>query len=108
MVVIGIPLGVSDGHAYIIQLSGSLYTLPGGSVGWRYVDTLVDDVNHLAAGNYPSEHVLMCGAVILQHDKSVKKGANIRHLLERQITLWQQDKLNLLFQEAERCDKTFQ
>ena len=50
----------------------------------------------------------MCGAVILQHDKSVKKGANIYHLLERQITLWQQDKLNLLFQEAERCDKTFQ
>ena len=77
--------------ARIIQLSGSHYTLPGGLVGRRYVDTLVDEVNHLAAGNYPSERVLVCGSVILQRDKSVKKGADIRRLLERRITLWQQD-----------------
>ena len=44
----------------------------------------------MATGNYPSEHVLVCGSVILQRDKSVKKGADIRRLLQRQITLWQQ------------------
>ena len=32
--------------AHIIQLSGSHYTLPGGSVGRRYVDLLADEVNH--------------------------------------------------------------
>ena len=51
--------------AHIIQLSGSHYTLPGGSVGQKYVDILVDEVNHLAAGNYPSKCVLVCGSVIL-------------------------------------------
>ena len=95
-------------QARIIQLSGSHYTLSGGSVGRRYLDTLIDEANHLAAGNYPSERVLVCGSVILQCDKSVKKGADIRHLLKRRITLWQQDNFYLLLQEAERCDKTFQ
>ena len=55
--------------AHIIQLSASHYTLPGGSVGRRYVDLLVDEVNHLAAGNHPSERVLVYGSVILQHVK---------------------------------------
>ena len=73
----------------VFHYRGSYYTLPNSSVGSRYVDRLVDKVNHLAAGNYPSECVLMCGSVILQHDESVKKGANIRHLLERRITFWQ-------------------
>ena len=94
--------------ARIIQLSGSHYTLPGGSVGWKYVDLLTDEVNHLAVGNYPSERVLVCGSVILQRDKLVKKGADIRRLLERRIILWQQDNFDVLLQEAERCDKTFQ
>ena len=94
--------------ARIIQLSGNHYTLPGGSVGRRYVDLLVDEVNYLATVNYPSERVLVCGSVILQCDKSVKKGADIRRLLERQITLWQQGDFDLLLQEAERCDRTFQ
>ena len=38
----------------------------------------------------------------------MKKAADIHHLLEKRITLWQQDKFDLLLQEAERCDKTFQ
>ena len=69
---------------------------------------LVDEVNYLATDNYPSECVMVCGSVILQHDKSVKKGADICRLLERRITLWQQGDFNLLLQEAERCDRTFQ
>ena len=93
--------------ARIIQISGSHYTLPGGSVGRRYVVTLVDEVNHLAAGNYPSECVLVCSSVILQCDKSVKKGHDIYRLLERRIILWEQDNFDLLLQETERSDKTF-
>ena len=68
--------------ARIIQHSGSHYTLPGGSVGRRYVDLLVDEVNYFATGNCPSECILVCGSVILQRDKSVKKGTDICRLLE--------------------------
>ena len=62
----------------------------------------------MATGNYPSERVLVCGSVNLQRDKSVKKSADIRCLLKRQITLWQQGDFDSLLQEAERCDRTFQ
>ena len=86
--------------ACIIQLSVSHYTLPGCSVGRRYVDLLVDEVNYLATGNYPSERVLVCGSVILQHGKSVKKCDDIHRLLERWITLCQQGDLDLMLQEA--------
>ena len=68
--------------ARIIQHSGSHYTLPGGSVGQRYVDLLVNEVNYLVTGNYLSERVLVCGSVILRRDKSVKKGADVCCLLE--------------------------
>ena len=50
----------------------------------------------------------MCGSVILQHDKSVKNSADIRRLLERWITLWQQHNFDLLLLKVERCNKTFQ
>ena len=50
--------------ARTIHLCSSHYTLPGGSVGQKHVDLLVDEVNYLATGNYPSERVLVCGSVI--------------------------------------------
>ena len=98
--VAGILLGVSDGHALssflVIIIPFLVVQLAKGT----YVDLLVDEFNYLATGNYPSEHVLVCGSVILQHDKLVKKGADIHHLLERRITLWQQGEFSFIASEG--------
>ena len=89
----------------LIQHVGNHYILPGGSIGRKYVDVLTEEVSHLAAGNYPSERVLVYSSVILQRDRMVRKGADVRRLLERRIMLWRQDKFDLLLQEATRCNQ---
>jgi len=61
----------------IIQHSGNLYVLPGGSVGCHYVDLLELEVRHLAVGNFPSERLLVFCSVIMQRNRMVKKGADI-------------------------------
>jgi len=73
--------------------------LPGGSIGRQYVETLAEEIHHLAVGNHPSDHVLVFSSVILQCDKMVKKGADIRRLLGRRLQSWQQGHYDLLIQE---------
>ena len=80
------------------------FIIPGGPIGQRYVDLLVEKVAHLAGGHFLSERVLIFSSVILQCDCMVRKGADIRHLLERRIELWRQGNFDLLVQEAEHCD----
>ena len=89
----------------ISQHRGPHYSLPGGSVGRKYVDALTDEVSHLASGNYPSERLIVFSSVILQCDRTVKKGCDIRRLLERRLGLWHEGKFDVLLQEAMRCDK---
>ena len=38
----------------------------------------------------------------------VKKGTDVRRLLERRITLWRDGKFDLLFQEADQCNRALQ
>uniref|UniRef100_A0A1X7U8J9 Reverse transcriptase domain-containing protein n=1 Tax=Amphimedon queenslandica TaxID=400682 RepID=A0A1X7U8J9_AMPQE len=42
---------------------------------------------------------------MLQRDRNVKKACDIRQLLERRLTLWKDDKFDVLLQEACRCNK---
>uniref|UniRef100_A0A1X7TG66 Reverse transcriptase domain-containing protein n=1 Tax=Amphimedon queenslandica TaxID=400682 RepID=A0A1X7TG66_AMPQE len=89
----------------VSQCQGQHYSLPGGSIGRRYVDILTDEVSHLASGNYPSERLIVFSSLILQHDRTVKKGCDIRRVLERRLGLWQEEKFDVLLQETVRCDK---
>jgi len=45
-------------------------------------------------------------SVILQHDRSVSKGCDIRRLLDRRLSMWQDGKFDVLRQEAQRCDRS--
>ena len=69
---------------------------------------LTEEVSHLAVGNYPSECVLAFSSVVLQRDRMVRKGADVRRLLERRISLWREEKFDLLIQEAARCNQALQ
>ena len=90
----------------IVRLSGRLYSLPGGAVGRRYVDQLSKEVSHVSIGNYSSERVIVFSSVILQRDRSVRKGPDVRRVIGRRLDMWQDDKFDLLIQEAVRCDKS--
>ena len=91
----------------IIQLNGRHYNLPGGSIARKYVDLITEETQHPAAGNFPSERLIVCSSVILQRDRMIKKAMDVRRLMERQLSMWKEEKYDLLVQEAERCDRAF-
>jgi hypothetical protein len=91
----------------VVHLKGLLYTIPGGAIGRKFTDTLSEEVLHLAAGNYPSDRLIVFSSVILQRDKMVKKGCDIRRVIEKRLMLWSEDKFDQLIDNAVRCDKSF-
>ena len=52
----------------------------------------------------PLERVLIFSAVILQCDRMVRKGGDVRRLIERRLSQWRDGNFDLLLQEADRCD----
>ena len=72
----------------IIHHLGQHYSLPDGSIGKRYIDLLCDELQHLSMGTYHSERVIVFCSVMLQWDRLVRKGCDIRRLLERPMKLW--------------------
>jgi len=82
----------------VIQHQGRHYSLPGGSIGKKYIDLLL---HYLSAGAFPSERVIV---VMLQHDRLVRKGSDIRRLLEGRMAMWKNGQFDALLQEAARCD----
>ena len=92
----------TDWHRHwrsVVHHSGNLYVLPGGPLGRRYVDLLTEEVQHLAVGSFPSERVLVFSSVMLQCDRTVHKGADIRQLLDRHIGQWYDDILIFWFRK---------
>ena len=93
-----------QGWEAVVKLNARHYVLPGGLVGQNFVDMMTAELNHLTLDHYPAERCLVFGFVILQKDRMIKKGSDIRRLLEKHLTLWQEDKFDLLVQEATQCD----
>ena len=89
----------------LAQHFGNHYVLPGGSTGHKYVAVLAEEVSHLTVGNYPPERVLVFSSAVLQRDCMVKKGTDVRRLLEKRISLWKEEKFDLLLQEAACCNQ---
>ena len=92
-------------HA-IAHLKGRLCHVPGGSVGRKYVDLLTIETSQLAAGNYPSERPMVFSAIIFQHNCMIRKGKDIKKVLERHLTMWTNDEFNYLAEKAVKCDKS--
>ena len=90
----------------IVQHLGQHYSLPGGSIGKKYIDLLCDELQHLSLGTYHSECVLVFCPVMLQRDRFVRKGCDICRLLERRMKLWHDEQYDVLLQEAVCCDQS--
>ena len=92
----------------ITQLSGRHYDLPRNSCGRRYVSLLTTEIQDLTRGTFPSERALLFSSVILQRDRTIKKGQDILHTRNRRMDLWELNNHDSLVQEAIRCDRPFQ
>ncbi len=90
----------------IVQLSGKHYSLPGGPVGRKYVNQLSKELSYFTAGTYSSERFLVYSSVVLQRHRSIRKGSDIRRILERRLGMWSAEDYDTLIQEAVRCDKS--
>ena len=90
----------------VANLKGKLYHVPGGSVGRKYVEQLSLEVSYLAAGNFPFERLMVFSAVVLQRNRLVRKGSDIRRVLERRLMMWSNNEFDLLLEEAVKCDRT--
>jgi len=85
----------------VIQHQGKHYSLPGVQL---VKSTSNEELHYLSAGAFPSERVIVFCSVMLQRDCLVRKGSDIRRLLEHRMAMWQNGQFDALLQEAARCD----
>jgi len=90
-----------------VQHLGRHYSLPGGSIGKKYINLLNDELLHLISGSYSSERVILFCSVMLQRDRNVQKGCDICRLIDRRMTQWHEGQFDVLLQEVARCDCSF-
>ena len=91
----------------IIHHRGHHYLLPGGSVGKKYVELLNQELQYFVSGSFPAERVIVFSSLMLQRDRLVHKACDVRRLLDRRMSLWNDGQFDVLLQEAIRCDKVF-
>jgi len=84
----------------IIQHLGQHYSLPGGSISKHYVELLCDELQYLSQSTYRSERLVVFCSLMLQRDHLVRKGCDIRRLLDRRMKLWRDEQFDVLLQEA--------
>ena len=63
--------------------NNSHYSLPGGSVGRKYIDLLNQELQYFVSGSYSAERFIVFSSLMLQCDRLVHKGCDIRRLLDR-------------------------
>lgn len=88
-----------------VALRGKQYSLPDGAIGTRFVHMLSAELEACTAGRQSSEAEFVFTSLILQRDKMVRCGRDVRRLLARRMDTWDSGRLQELLHEAERCDK---
>uniref|UniRef100_A0A8D9B3J6 C2H2-type domain-containing protein n=1 Tax=Cacopsylla melanoneura TaxID=428564 RepID=A0A8D9B3J6_9HEMI len=88
-----------------VKLKGRQYSLPQGAIGRQFVSQLTDEINDLVSNNAVSEKVLFYCSTMLQRDKMITKGIDVRRLLKKRLDMWIKGQFDELLYEAERCNR---
>lgn len=91
----------------VTRFTGSHYNLPRGSCGRRFITMLIEEIQLLVNGSFPSKRLIIFSSVILQRERSVSKTRDIIRSLNRRLDMWRDEKFDLLVQEASRCDRAY-
>ena len=86
--------------------SGSVYDLPGGNVGREFVGMLADEVKMVSSKIAGSERLIVFCRVVLQRNRMIKKGCDIRLLVKRRLEAWRSGNFIGLVDEAVRCARS--
>ncbi|KAF6207127.1 hypothetical protein GE061_018366 [Apolygus lucorum] len=89
----------------IIKMQGKQYELPQGPVGRQFVGLLTETVQSVVDGSRSSEGIFVLCATVLQRERQIKIGPDIRRLLLKRMDLWRKGCYDELIQEAIRCDR---
>ena len=101
----GIPSTWNIRWQKAMKLQGMQYDLPQGAVGRQFTSLLAEEVKAVAEGTQVSERIFCLCATVLQREKNVKAGADIRRVLCNRMDMWRHEKYDELLQEAGRCDR---
>lgn len=71
----------------VTQFTGSHYNLPRGSCGRRFITTLIEEIQLLVNGSFPSKRLIIFSSVILQRERSVSKTRDIIRSLNRRLDI---------------------
>lgn len=80
----------------LVSLFGNLYDLPGGNVVKEFVGLLPDEISMLTEKRVNSERFIIFCRIVLQRDRLVKKGSDVRRLLKRRIDAWRNENFDEL------------
>ena len=90
---------------HAVALRRNQYSQPDGAIGTRFVHMLSAELEAYTTGRQSSEADFVFISLILQQDKMVWWGCDIRRLLARRMDMWDAGRLQELLHEAERYDK---
>ena len=85
----------------VVTLRGRQYSLPDGGIGTSFVNMLSEEIERCTDGRQRSEREFIFTALVLQRNKMVRKGRDVRPLLARRMDMWEVGKLSELLQEAQ-------
>ena len=117
MEAFGAPMVRSEGgendffreiYLEVVQLKNKKYDLPfKGKASKRFISILTDEIEKGTRGVQKSEVELLFPALILQRDIMVKKGIDIKRLIDKRMDMWEKGLFRELLEEAKRCDSQF-
>ncbi|CAA9994685.1 unnamed protein product, partial [Nesidiocoris tenuis] len=88
-----------------MTLQGRQYDLPQGAVGRRFVTLLTEEIQGVVTGMHMSEKIFVFCATVLQREKHVNSGNDVRRVLTKRMDLWRESKFDEVLQEAIRCER---